>query len=110
MTEQQYNAMLDAVEAIPLPQPFTDWKLTPDEVKVLRDIPNSLLSTIEKTLEAYTPQSGLDLRSTLALKGLALLLMNRRGMIQAMMIGYQAAGKMCTFSSYKRSSRSSRMP
>ena len=94
MTEAAYNAMLDAVEAIPLPAPFTDWKLSPAEVKVLQDAPDTMIETIQETLEAYRPQSGLDLRATLALKGIALLLLNRKGKVQAMKIGYDAAGAM----------------
>lgn len=93
MTEQRYNEMLDAVEAIPQPT-FDGWKLTKKELDIIASLDEATLDTIQSTLEAYRPQSALDIRPQLAFKAIAVLLSGVPGMKKALEIGYAYGAEM----------------
>lgn len=94
MTNEQYNAMLDEMDALPQPEAITDFKLSQKELDIIANLPDEVLNTIQEQLDSYKPQSELDIRSQLAFKAVARLFMYVPVMRKALGIGYKWGAEM----------------
>jgi len=90
VTEEQYNALTEKADAIAdavtarIESGFS-WKLTPAEIRVLKDAPG--IAEADAILAKYTP-SGLDVRREMVLKGIALAMLALPDIARAVNLGW----------------------
>lgn len=92
MTDAEFTALTERIAELS-GDILTDdtLELSPEERLALRDAPEDILALVEEQLAAYTVQSE-DIRTHLALKGVAALLVNLPALAEAVRIGYGAEG------------------
>lgn len=95
MTDEQYLAMIERVDAIAdavtarIESGFK-WSLTDEEVRALSGAPG--IAEAEAILAAYTPTSALDVRMDMVRKGIALAALAAPDMIRALNVGWDEGG------------------
>lgn len=92
MTDAEFTSLTERIAELAGELALSDTvELTAEERLALRNAPEDVLAIMEEQLAAYTVQSE-DIRTHLALKGVAQLLVNLPVLADAVRIGYGAEG------------------
>lgn len=95
MTEEQYNAGLDRIDAIADSVAerlqFDSFALTAEDRALLAAMPEDILALIESELARFTPASELDIRVEIVARGIVQLLKAVPDMRAAYTVGYDMA-------------------